>query len=141
MKNLNNQEIWRIAKKIRIKSISNLSLTSSACYKFGFDTNEYPELTKELEKILQVNSSLIVSTNVTDETLENAAKVFIYLSFCPGPELLSWKQFFQNMFQNFQSKMMLLNLNRILKNSEGSIKKITLSIMDKLISILNNKQL
>ena len=89
--------------------------------------------------MLHINSSEVVYQNVTEKTLEVAAQVFIYLSFCPGQELLSWKQFFQNLFQNFQAKMMLLNLNRILKNSDESILKITHSIMNKLTSMLKKQ--
>ena len=134
------EDIWSIVKKIRFQSIKNLSLSSSNCYHYGFEHKAFLlKTTAELEKMLHINSSELVYQNVTEKTLEDAAQVFIYLSFCPGQELLSWKQFFQNLFQNFQAKMMLLNLNRILKNSDESILKITHSIMNKLTSMLKKQ--
>lgn len=137
--NRNDVDLWKLVKKIRIKTIQELSLSSSTC-KYTFAREVYiTQISEELEKILEINCTDKVFTNVTDKTLANAAKVFIYLSFCHGPELLSWKHFFLNLFQNFQPKMMLLNLNRILKNSDGSIQRITESIMGKLTSILKKQ--
>ena len=135
---MNFEGIWKIVKKIRVKSIEHLSLSSSTCG-FGFEQKDFLiKVTEELEKMLQIKSSETVYTNVTDETLKNAAKVFLYLSFCPGKDLLSWKEFFLNMFKN-QPKMILLNLNRILMNSNGFIQNSTVSIMDKLNAILKNQ--
>ena len=130
---MNDEDIWNLVKKIRIKTIKDVSLSTSTCYYYKFAKVPYLlQVSEELEKALQINSTERIFTNVTDKTLKIAAKVFIYLSFCPGSQLLSWKQFFINLFKNFQPKMMLLNLNRIMKNSDGSIHQITESIMGKL---------
>ena len=53
---------------------------------------------------------------------------------CAGPVLLSWKEFYKEMFQTFDLQTIILTLNRILKTSDGDIYVITKSLMTKLQS-------
>ena len=58
-----------------------------------------------------LNVSDSVHANVTDDTLERAADIFIYLNFCP--KLLTWKRFLEDLLANSSLQTILKTLNRM----------------------------
>ena len=85
-----------------------------------------------------LNVTDIAHENVSNETLDSAAKMFIYLNFCP--KLLTWRQFMEDLFVNASLQTILRTLNRMVKGSakvESRISKII--IAKKLLDRLNTK--
>ena len=70
---MNDEDIWNWVKKIRIKTIKDVSLSTSTCYYYKFAKVPYLlQVSEELEKALQINSTERIFTNVTDKTLKIA---------------------------------------------------------------------
>ena len=91
-----------------------------------------------LLKTVGLNVTDIAHENVSNETLDSAAKMFIYLNFCP--KLLTWRQFMEDLFVNASLQTILRTLNRMVKGSaevESRISKII--IAKKLLDRLNTK--
>ena len=63
--------------------------------------------------------------NVSNEILSVAAKTFIYLNFCPFPNdfdtFREWIEFYHNLFQKNNPKIILITLNRLLKTTQNEI--------------------
>ena len=132
------KDFWKIIKIVR-KSFIKKKTPSLNCYKFSFlrDT-DITEITNSLTDMLKVNVSLDIFDDVTDEVLESAGKMLFYLGSCPGPVLLSWKEFYKEMFESFDIQTIILTLNRILKISDGNIYDITASLITKVRSFIGN---
>ena len=81
-------------------------------------------LITKLEKILKVRASKQRFLNMTNEELENAAEMFIYLGTCQYSGVQSWFKswftFYKNLFQNYSVDKILLTLNRMLKIDTSS---------------------
>ena len=91
-----------------------------------------------LLKTVGLNVTDIAHESVPNETLDSAAKMFIYLNFCP--KLLTWRQFMEDLFASASLQTILRTLNRMVKGSakvESRISKII--IAKKLLDRLNTK--
>ena len=129
MNSLDIKYVWSIVRNARKTFITDKS-PSLLCYQFGFlHRDDQIEVITNLEKMLKINSSLDAHTNVTEEVLASAGEMLLYLASCPGPVLLSWKEFYKEIFQTFDFQTILLTLNRILKTSDGALHDITDSLI------------
>ena len=86
-----------------------------------------------------LNVSDTVHENVTTETLERAANIFIYLNFCP--KLLTWKRFLEDLLASSSLQTILKTLNRMVRASarmqDGKNSKVI--IAKHLLNKLNSK--
>ena len=129
MSSFDIKNFWSIVKSVR-KSFIREKPPSLLCYEFGFlKDSEIKEITNSLEEMLMINASVDAYDNVTEEVLESGGEMLLYLASCPGPALLSWKEFYKEMFGNFDLQNMILTLNRILKSSDGNIHEIAESLI------------
>ena len=71
-------------------------------------------LLKEVEQILQIESSEQMNETLTNEELRPAAEMFVYLSMCPNA-IKPWLLFYKDLFQTKSPDHIILTLNRIMK--------------------------
>ena len=93
----------------------------------------------DIQKLLQVEESMISKEKLTVEDLESSAKMFIYLITC-SDDLRSLYTFYKNMFLK-SPDLILLTLNRIMKlegdtSPNKDLKLLSSKILQKVIQIL-----
>ena len=71
---------------------------------------------KTVEQKLQIESSEQIDESLTNEELQTAAEMFLYLIICPNTAWLkSWSSFYKDLFLTQPADKMILTLNRIMK--------------------------
>ena len=88
---VNVEDIWRIVKKIKPTSLMECKNTKRL---YHWDQKS---LIIDIQKLLQVEESMISKEKLTVEDLESSAKMFIYLITC-SDDLRSLYTFYKNMF-------------------------------------------
>ena len=93
----------------------------------------------DIQKLLQIEESMITKEKLTVEDLESSAKMFIYLITC-SDDLRSLYTFYKNMFLK-SPDLILLTLNRIMKlegdtSPNKDLKLLSSKILQKVIQIL-----
>ena len=76
------------------------------------------------------------STNYSDEDVQNAFEMFLYISYCPHESMLAWQMFYWSIFEKTSGlnlKVVVQALINIMKN------KPTISTERKLLQKLNAK--
>ena len=68
---------------------------------------------------------------ITQEALENAGKMFIYLNLCPK-FMDDWMKFYVDLFQNSSPWIILQTLNRLLGAGNVTKDKLIVDIVQKL---------
>ena len=104
----NVEDIWRIVKKIKPTSLMMECKSTKRLYHWN-----QKSLITDIQKLLQVEESMITKEKLTVEDLESSAKMFIYLITC-SDDLRSLFAFYKNMFLK-SPDLILLTLNRIMK--------------------------
>ena len=61
--------------------------------------------TKQIEHTLKLESSDDIYPNVKEDILTEASKIFIYLNFCPTPEMMSMIRSFDSFFTSITKKV------------------------------------
>ena len=61
--------------------------------------------TLHVENLLKLESSDDIYSNVEEDTLTEASKIFIYLNFCPTYEMMSMIKSFEDFFTNTTKKV------------------------------------
>ena len=61
--------------------------------------------TIQIEHILKLESSDDIYPNVREDILTEASKIFLYLNFCPTPEMMSMMKSFESFFTNKTKKV------------------------------------
>ena len=86
-----------------------------------------------VQKKLPVNNSTLALNNVTTETLQTAAEIFIYLTYCPKITLI---QFYKQLLEHDSPKEIILALTSIIKKStDAPIKDTSIKIFSKAMRI------
>ena len=92
-----------------------------------------------LEQQLKVKYSEIIFENMSRDTLETAAKMFLFLNSC-SEFLETWLSFYTDLFMTKAPDQIVLALNRIMKhenkNRDG---KIALELFKKVTKLMNLK--
>ena len=94
-----------------------------------------------LEEQLQFNSSDKIMDNMTDSQLRLAGKMFTYLNSCSGL-LKPWFSFYADLFHKQSLDVIILTLNRILKNENvpnKNLKDIAKTLFKRISSIFSLK--
>ena len=126
------KNVWRIAEERRKKF---LKTTPSCEYWHGIVVSRI-HISENIDHIIEkLTNDTIMSTSfddVSEETLETAAKMFTYLNFCQN-ELFS---FYADLFSNASPKEIMLALRSINKASITAAHKISSTkIFDRFTSI------
>ena len=132
-------EIWKGVKKIR-SEIMFLRVCDSSHSKVLFTDTDIQLNMRAFEEEIQINSTRVISENMTDNQLKEAAQMFIYLNFCPD-SLNPWFLFYKELFENKSPNVIALTLNRILKGNisdeTDDLKKIAKTLLNKLTGLLS----
>ena len=72
-----------------------------------------------IEGHLNITSNTTIHKSVSEDTLNDAGEMFIYLLTCSKPKL-GWIQFYKDLLGNSSPKMIILELNRILHSNKLS---------------------
>ena len=113
---LDISEFWKIIKRTR-KTI--LGSGNIKCDRYsGVTTNIVATraITSNMKALIAnvgINVTYQIYQNVTSEILSTAGEMFIYLNFCP--ELLTWREFLDDLLENHTPHMILMTLNKITK--------------------------
>ena len=118
---VNIPEIWRVVKKIRSESeFQRVCNTFES--KTLYTDSDIQLNVRAVEEELKINSSDAVFENITKDQMKVAAEMFVYLNFCPD-SLKAWFLFYNDLFENKSSDVIILTLNRILKSGETNQNK------------------
>ena len=78
--------------------------------------------------------------NMTAEDLKIAAEIFIYMNTCPLKEwFLSWRLFYNNLFETKFPDQIILTLNRLLKSKDTTFLHINQKLFKKAMSLLSTE--
>ena len=147
---LNEQDIWSVAKEIKLKIPLDKKCGPDGLYDNQYAFNEfleYPDPVTILERSLKTNRSEQRLDNITRQQLETAGKIIIYLHTCPGKIRLgidsnngveqwfkTWFLFYQDLFQTKAPHFIILTLNRMAQNDERF--KIDQTLLERAATLL-----
>ena len=138
MSNLSEKIFWDSLKKVRYISYGRCEVTVSNLYKEDMMESQV----EDLSKLLNLNTSGDVDTDVTDSTLKTAAEMFLYLNSCPD-DLRSWFVFYEDLLQKKPIEVILLQLNRILKGgysqNNKKLKTIAKKVFERVTTLFSFK--
>ena len=126
-------KLWNTLKKIKGQYVS------TDC-SHGLYSNVESQV-NALEEQLQFNSSDKIMDNMTDSQLWLAGKMFTYLNSCSGL-LKPWFSFYADLFHKQSLDVIILTLNRILKNENvpnKNLKDIAKTLFKRISSIFSLK--
>ena len=96
----------------------------------------------EVEKQLQVTTSESIFKNMTQETLQKAAEMFIFLASC-SETVRSWFYFYEDLFTQQSPAQIIVTLNRVLKGQTTpenmDMKSIARKLFRKIDSVISLK--
>ena len=144
---LDQVKIWKIVKETR-KSFLSANIDPDCQFEvYNFDTynnmidmGNYSVLNiydieaelNELEKKLKLNQTKTSTQNVSDETLQIGAEIFIYLSFCPNI-FKKYISFVEHVLRSDTPRDVILSLENIMKSSQIALKQSSVLIFMKVM--------
>ena len=130
------EENWRIVQVARFQMLKNP--LAQCTHEYSFVSEKImKENRKELETLLQLQAADDF-LEIDPKTLEESAKMFVYLNACPDPSLLGFSSFYQDMFLNNMPDLILLTLHRLqLKLDDNDLADINKSFLNHLLNILD----
>ena len=138
MSNVSEKIFWDSLKKVRDISYERCEVYESVLYEKDMMKSQI----EDLSKVLNLNSSGDVDTDVTDSTLKTAAEMFLYLNSCPD-DLRSWFLFYEDLLSKKSLEVILLQLNRILKGgysqNNKKLKTIAKKVFERVTTLFSSK--
>ena len=129
-----NQNIFRFANLIKLYngSIDNiLGVVTKIKYETPLDmscdnnnilsSDVRLSLVSAMEQILQIDPLNQIEA-LTNEELQTAAEMFIYLNSCPTKWSKSWSSFYKDLFLTQPTNQIILTLNRMMKTEASQDK-------------------
>ena len=136
--NISEKIFWDSLKKVRDISYERCEVYESVLYEKDMMKSQI----EDLSKVLNLNSSGDVDTDVTDSTLKTAAQMFLYLNSCPD-DLRSWFLFYEDLLSKKSLEVILLQLNRILKGgysqNNKKLKTIAKKVFERVTTLFSSK--
>ena len=136
--NISEKIFWDSLKKVRDISYERCEVYESVLYEKDMMKSQI----EDLSKVLNLNSSGDVDTDVTDSTLKTAADMFLYLNSCPD-DLRSWFLFYEDLLSKKSLEVILLQLNRILKGgysqNNKKLKTIAKKVFERVTTLFSSK--
>ena len=133
----NTKQVWEkvIERSISINGLENCN-SDNGFFKVKNGPVSISENIVAIENILGIEQSYEIFNNITQEILETAAEMYIYLNHCPNGGNPVWVNFYKDLFQQYEPKQILITLNRLRKTSQF---KIANELINHLESIWNLK--
>ena len=123
-----DEQIWEIVKAIRktfllkyVEPISCYGEIAGSLIKANID---------QMEEKLKLNAHNMVFNNVTEETLNTAAEMFTFLSFCPDAKLLL---FIDHVLKTDSLQNIILSLASMIKTSQNAIQRSSTLILKNIL--------
>ena len=126
--NMSVYKIWKIVKKTKRDTPFPID---DKCNRDGFNKGLYSDLYEiknhvgAIERQFNITPSkpLARFRNMTEEKLEIAAEMFIYLIICPNPDddlkedwLASWSEFYIDLLKHKSPEQIIFTLKKVMKN-------------------------
>ena len=124
--------IWKVVKAIRKTFLLNY-VEPYLCYGEISDSLMKSNI-DQIEEKLKLNIKIMVLNNVTDKTLNTAAKMFIYLNFCPEAKFLL---FIDHVLKTDSLQNIILSLASIIKTSQNAIQRSSTLILKNILENFN----
>ena len=111
------ENMWKVVNRVKLET----DFVGQNCSKGGvFAEKIIKSQVEAVEQMLEVESSELRFENMTEENLENAAKMFIHLAMCIGIHskewFKSWDLFYKDLFhEKTPPYQIILTLNRMVK--------------------------
>ena len=110
--NLNSVSVDIIQSVVKtVKSGASLDLS---CVSYNTMLNEHLSQVKAVEQMLKIESSDQIDGTFTNEELQSATELFLYLIMCPDT-IKPWIVFYKDLFQTQTQNQIILSLNRVMK--------------------------
>ena len=77
---------------------------------------------KAVEQKMEIESSDQIIETLTNDELQTAGELFIYLNSCPDTLLKSWSSFYTDLFLTQSAQNIILTLNRMMKITKSQDK-------------------
>ena len=132
MTKLDVDNIWKIVKKIRLSFL--LTYPGQDCSGQFLSDGNMQDILNNLAAKLKLNPTSNPNKNVSDKILETAAKMFVYLNFCPS--LIPKHIFLQTyLFRTATPTEIIVALSRKMKtlqnmNEKGNIIEVFGKLME-----------
>ena len=99
----------------------------------------YHNRIQKSKKICSVNSTDIPTNDIQEETLKEAADMFIYLNSCTKT-FMAWIDFYRRLFNNSNPPVVLLMLNRLIlkAKNEKQYSEVATVLLERSSSYLKN---
>ena len=126
------ENIW-----IAIKTIKAETSVNKKCNNDILDDDFILSQVEAVEQKLQIKSSQQKIETLTNEDLQTAAEMFIYLNMCPKIWFKFWSSFYSELFLQTTDKI-ILTLNRMMKSKGTQVKDGNIRA-EKLMEKITNK--
>ena len=123
MSKFSDEDVWKILKKIK----HNISFEKTCSGGLISALSDHKPIIQMMETELEIiypnliyfgdvniQSTPMIFTNMTEAKLKTAAEMYFYIFSCPG-DSLTWFKFYTDLIQNKPPDQIVLTLNRILK--------------------------
>ena len=132
---LHQDTVWSIVKKMKVGvSLDNVCDSDGLIYNDPYVNSFHVDMTL-LDQYLHVKSTEQRFANISQEKLETAAEMLLYLLTCPGnikedsisygtdygsePWFKTWYLFYHDLFKTKNRKQILLTLNRLSRKDDS----------------------
>jgi len=99
-------------KKIKLKTLVEMKCNSK---KTLLSHTAQLSQVKAVEQKMQIESSEQIMESLSNEELQIAAELFLYLNACPDEWFKSWTSFYNELFLTQSADQIMLTLNRMTK--------------------------
>ena len=79
------------------------------------------------------------SANISSDDINEAGELFVFLASCPKVYWIAWSEFFDNLLENYNLKIILLNLFRIRIKAKALEMKRELNVSSSLLLEITNR--
>ena len=116
----NDEQIWNAIKKVKSKRSTEIQwCETSATNRHFYVESVIQSQVEEIQNELNINSSTVISKNITKIQLKTAAEMFLYLNGCDG-NLNPWFKLFTDLLLKESPDQIVLTFNRIINSPKSS---------------------
>ena len=118
---LDVNEFWKTIRSVKKSFIGSYDKVGNSCerlWRCHLTEVDMNKIIRNIEATTGLMSSDSIYRNVTQKSLEEAGKMYLYLYFCPI-KIIDNLHTFKSILQHSELKVTLLALHRILKSSES----------------------
>ena len=89
------------------------SAVMGKCFEGVLNDHEVEKMLENIALTNEVSEEEKNTTNISNGVIDEAGPLFVYLASCPKVYWITWSEFFDNLLENYNFKIILLNLFRI----------------------------